>query len=77
MLILYYCLMPPLTLDRFLVFYLNLKYLVLCSSGNILKCIYAIVMLSLLLSLMLVIPIKLKEKKNEDITAVLPYTCIF
>ena len=59
---LYYFFMLLLTLDRFFLFYLNLKYRVLCTPKRILKCIYAIVVTSALFTVVLIASSKSKEQ---------------
>ena len=76
--ILYYFSMLLLTLDRFLLFYLNLKYRVLCTPTRILKCIYATVTTSALLTLVLMTSCKLKEQTFQQSTLkIMVCFCIF
>ena len=76
--ILYYFFMLLLTVDRFLLFYLNLKYRVLCTPRRVLKCIYAIVLTSALFTLVLIASSKLKEQTFQQSTLKLMVCfCIF
>ena len=65
--ILYHCFMSFLTLDRFLIFYLNFKYPVSLTSRKVAKCIYAVVLVTILISLILVVTSILNENNYEDI----------
>ena len=75
---LYYFFMLLLTLDRFFLFYLNLKYRVLCTPKRILKCIYAIVVTSALFTVVLIASSKLKEQTFlQNTLKIMVCCCIF
>ena len=59
--IIYYFFMILLILDRFLVFYLNLKYTVYCTPKKLLKIVYSMMVLSAICVLILLATIHLEQ----------------
>ena len=75
--ILYYFFMILLTLDRFMIFYFNMRYSFYCTARTMLKSIYTIALVSLIFSLVLVASSNLKEKKYQNIQELLTYVYVF
>ena len=75
--ILYYCFMILLTLDRFMIFYFNIRYSIYCTARTMLKSIYTIALVSLIFSLFLVTSSNLKAKKYRNILVLMSYVYIF
>ena len=75
--ILYYFFMILLTLDRFMIFYFNMRYPFYCTGRTMLKSIYTIALVSLIYSLVLVTSSNLKEKRYQNILELLTYVYIF
>ena len=69
--ILYHCFMSFLTLDRFFIFYLNLKYPVSLTSRKVARCIYMVVLVTILISLILVLSSNFKENNYQYILTVM------
>ena len=76
--IIYYFFMILLILDRFLVFYLNLKYVVYCTPKKLLKIIYSMMVLSTICVLILLATIHLEQMSFPviNLATIFVYTVI-
>ena len=69
--VLYHSYTILLTLDRFFIFYFNVRYSVRCKPRTLLKCIYTILAFSLVLALAVIASSSFKREKYQEIQAVL------
>ena len=74
--ILYHCFMSFLTLDRFLIFYLNFKYPISLTLRKVARYIYTVVLFTILISLILIVPSNFKEKNYQEILTVMFYVYV-
>ena len=74
--VLYYSLMILLTSDRFLVFYLNMKYPICCTPKKLLKIIFLVVAVSLILVLILALAIQFEVINILKLSTVTQYVYI-
>ena len=74
--ILYYSFMILLTSDRFLVFYLSMKYPIFCTPKRLLKIIFSVVAFPMILVLILVIVIQFELINLSNIGIIVQYVYI-
>ena len=74
--ILYYSFMILLTSDRFLVFYLNMKYPVHCTPKKLLKICFAVVVVPMILFLILALAIQFEQTKLLNMAIIMQYVYI-
>lgn len=74
--ILYHCFMSFLTLDRFLIFYLNFKYPISLTLRKVARYIYTVVLFTILISLILIVSSNFKEKNYQEILTVMFYVYV-
>ena len=69
--VLYHSYTILLTLDRFFIFYFNVRYSVRCKPRTLLKCIYTILAFSLVLAFAVIASSSFKREKYQEIQAIL------
>ena len=74
--ILYYSFMILLTSDRFLVFYLNMKYPIYCTPKKFLKVVFAVVAVPMILFLILALAIQFEQIKLINTAIIMQYVYI-
>ena len=74
--VLYYSFMVLLTSDRFLVFYLNMKYPIYCTPKKLLKIIFSVVAVPLILVLILALAIQFEVINILKLSTVTQYVYI-
>ena len=74
--VLYYSFMILLTSDRFLVFYLNMKYPIHCTSKKLLKIFFSVVVVPVILFLMLAPPTQFEQIKLLNMAIIMQYVYI-
>ena len=74
--ILYYSFMILLTSDRFLVFYLNMKYPIYCTPKKFLKVVFAVVAVPMILFLILALAIQFEQIKLINAAIIMQYVYI-
>ena len=75
--ILYYSFMILLTSDRFLVFYLNMKYPIYCTPKKLLKVVFAVVAVPMILFLILALAIQFEQIELLNMAIIMQYVYIF
>ena len=68
--------MSFLTLDRFLIFYLNFKYPISLTLRKVARYIYTVVLFTILISLILIVSSNFKEKNYQEILTVMFYVYV-
>ena len=74
--ILYYSFMILLTSDRFLVFYLNMKYPMHCTPKKLRKIIISVVVFPMILFLILALAIQFDQIKHLNMAMIMQYVYI-
>ena len=69
--ILYYSFTSFITLDRFFVFYFTVTYSIRCKPRTLLKCIYTILVISLVLALVLIASSSFEREKYQKIQGIM------
>ena len=68
---LYYSFTSFITLDRFFIFYFNVTYSVRCRPRTLLKCIYTVLVISLVLALVLIASTSFEREKYQKIQGIM------
>ena len=74
--ILYYSFMILLTSDRFLVFYLNMKYPIYCTPKKLLKVVFAVVAVPIIVFLILALAIQFEQIELLNMAIIMQYVYI-